>query len=158
MVQEKGGDSEIRRALATDLAEICVDRLVDMERAERAWRVVLSIDESDEGALAGLERIYRTTGRWADLRALCEEQLGHTLDNTRRIGLLYAIADLGETMLGDIDGAVAAYQRALDVDPSLMRAYKSLERLHEGAGRWNELEELLTREQEHHHLAPGVEG
>ena len=148
MVEEKeGSDPEVRRALATDLAEICVDRLVDMERAERAWRKVLAIDESDEAALAGLERIYRTTGRWADLRGLCEEQLDHTLDNARRIDLLFAIADLGETMLNDIDGAIAAYQRVLDVDPSLMRAYKALERLYDGHGRWNELEELLTREQ-----------
>ncbi|HEU5061195.1 MAG TPA: tetratricopeptide repeat protein, partial [Kofleriaceae bacterium] len=150
MVEEKeGGDAEVRRALASDLAELCVDRLVDLERAERAWRKVLAIDASDQTALAGLERIYRTTGRWADLRALCEEQLDHTLDNARRIDLLFAVADLGETMLGDIDGAIAAYGRALDVDPSLMRAYKALERLHEGNNRWSELEELLTREQEH---------
>jgi len=153
MVEETQGapafDPEVRRALAADLAEICVDRLVDMERAERAWRKVLAIDESDQGALAGLERIYRTTGRWADLRGLCEEQLEHTLDNARRIDLLFAIADLGETMLGDTNGAVAAYQRVLDVDPALMRAYKALERLYEGNNRWAELEELLTREQEH---------
>src|SRR5690606_37985520 len=109
---------------------------------------VLAIDPSDTAALAGLERIYRTAGRWADLRALCEEQLEHTLDNARRIDLLVSIADLSETLLGDAPAAVSALTRAIEVDPSLMGAYKGLERLYHGTESWAELEELLAREQE----------
>ena len=148
-VDQQGAPPAVRHALATDLAELCLDRLVDLERAERAWRVVLGLEPVDTAALSGLERIYRTTGRWADLRSLCEEQLEHTLDNTRRIDLLFAIADLSETLLGDAEGAAAAYARALEVDPSLMRAYRSLERILEATGRWIDLEDLLAREQTH---------
>ncbi|HYU16608.1 MAG TPA: tetratricopeptide repeat protein, partial [Candidatus Acidoferrum sp.] len=145
---ERQGDVGIRRALAADLAVLCQDRLADAGRAEKAWRAVLALETGAEPALAGLERVYREAGRWADLRALCQEQLGHTLDSARRIDLLFAMAELSETMLGDVDGAVSAFRQALDVDPSLLRAFQALERLYEAAGRWAELEDLLAREQE----------
>ncbi len=142
------GDVGVRRALAADLATLCQDQLADGPRAEKAWRGVLAVNGGAEVALAGLERIYREAGRWGDLRALCQEQLATTLDNNRRIELLFAIAELSETMLADVDGAIAAYRQALEVDPSHMRAFQSLERLYESSRRWAELEELLAAEQE----------
>jgi golgin subfamily B member 1 len=147
-LEEKSGDVGVRRALAADLAALCQDQLGDADRAEHAWRQVLALETGAEPALAGLERIYRAAGRWGDLRALCQEQLGNTLDNSRRIDLLFAIAELSESMLGDLDGAIAAFRQALEVDPRLPRAFRSLERLLTTAGRWAELEELHAREQE----------
>ncbi|HKE15362.1 MAG TPA: tetratricopeptide repeat protein [Kofleriaceae bacterium] len=153
-LDEKQGDVGVRRALAADLAALCQDQLADGPRAERAWRAVLAVETGAEDALAGLERIYREAGRWADLRSLCQEQLVNTLDNNRRIDLLFAIAELSEAMLADQDGAVSAYRQALEVDPSHAGAFQALERLLEGSRRWAELEELLAAEQD----AVGEEG
>ncbi|HTE55295.1 MAG TPA: tetratricopeptide repeat protein [Kofleriaceae bacterium] len=147
-LEDKQGDVGVRRALAADLALLCQDQLGDTDRAELAWRQVLALESGAEAALYGLERIYREAGRWSDLRGLCREQLTTTLDNQRRIDLLSAIAELSETMLGDLDGAVAAFREVLEVDPSLLRAFHSLERLYKSAGRWTELEEVYAREQE----------
>ncbi|ACY16316.1 tetratricopeptide repeat protein [Haliangium ochraceum] len=154
-------DPKAQRGLAVELAVLYEQRLEDNERAERAWQTVLEL-AADQGvvesrAYDALDRIYRTAGRWRDLRDLLLRREEVTLDDAARKDIVLAICELEEGVLEDRDGAIAAYLRVLDIDPSLDRAYRSLERLLARAERHFELEELLAREGEYAGDATRVE-
>jgi tetratricopeptide (TPR) repeat protein len=143
-------DPVSRRAIAVELAAIYDERLSDTARAERAWLTVLDLamraGDSNARAYNALERIYRGASRWRDLRDLLLRREDSTLDDTARRDIVLAICELEEGVLQNPPGAITAYLRALDIDPSLTRAYRALERLLEQAGRYAELEELHARE------------
>ena len=135
--------------LSTELAEIYDEKLVKPAEAEVAWRRVLDIDAADERAHDALARLLRAAGRWDDLRALLLYREENTLDAAKRREILLQICDLYEGVLDNPAGAMEAYRRVLDVDPTLVRGYKALERLYDAAERWPELEDLLGRELAH---------
>jgi golgin subfamily B member 1 len=150
----EGHDDAVgRRALATELARLYDDSLRTPEKAETAWQAVLELPggdpESDAAAYDALDRIYRTAGRWKDLRDLLLRREDATLDNEVRKSIVLAVCDLEEGVLDNPDGAIEAYKRVLDIDPAYMRAYKALERLHDDKEQYVELEELIGRELEH---------
>ncbi|GAB4566919.1 MAG: hypothetical protein Tsb0020_19040 [Haliangiales bacterium] len=140
----------VQRALAIELARLYDERLEDPERAESAWLEVLDLPsdtaESDARAYDALDRIYRTAGRWRDLRDLLQRREEATADPDQRKAIVLAICEIEEGVLEDLDGAVGAYRRVLDIDPTLTRAYRSLERLLEQTGHFAQLEQLLGRE------------
>jgi tetratricopeptide (TPR) repeat protein len=143
-------DPVARRALAVELAAIYDERLADTARAERTWLTVLDLParagDTNARAYNALERIYRTAGRWQDLRDLLLRREDSTLDQNARKDIVLAVCELEEGVLQNPPGAITAYLRALDIDPGLARAYRALERLLEQAGRHAELEELHARE------------
>lgn len=141
-----GMDPSDQRAIATELASLYDDRIGAPEKAEKAWLKVLSIEPTEERAYDALDRIYRGAERWTDLRDLLLRREDNTLDGDRRKDILLSICDLEEGVLDNATGAIEAYRRVLEVDPSMMRAYKALERLYGEAGKWRLLEELVGNE------------
>lgn len=146
-------DPTARRTLAMELAALYQERLEDPAKAETAWLAVLDLPDdgggSDAAAYAALDGIYRGAGRWRDLRDLLLRRESATLESRERKQIVLAICELEEGVLDDAEGAIAAYQRVLEIDPTLGRAYRALERLYAQAERYVELEELLGRELEH---------
>ncbi len=147
-----GLDRASRLAIAVELAEVYDEKLDDAKQAEPAWQRVLELDDQDPRPYAALERLLRAGERWEDLRALLERRVGH-VDDTEKKKLLLQICDLYEGVLDNDAGAMAAYQRVLELEPgygpSAARAYRALERLYDHAGKWAELEALLGRELGH---------
>src|SRR5262249_54553126 len=92
------------------------------------------------------ERLLRGAERWEDLRIVLEQRVEVTKTAADRKELLLQICDLYEGVLENAGGAMAAYRRVLELDPTSMRAYKALERLYDASGMWHEREELLGRE------------
>ncbi len=149
----EGVDPVALRELAAELATLYEMRLEQPENAEKAWLKVLELESTDEQAYEALDRIYRASDRWGDLRDLLlrrEKTLYEAgLDDEMRKEILLSICDLEESVLDNPEGAMDAYVRVLEIDPTHMRSYKALERLYETAERWRELEDLLGREIDH---------
>ncbi|MBT8495446.1 MAG: hypothetical protein KJO07_20525, partial [Deltaproteobacteria bacterium] len=142
-------DAGILREIAESVAELYDIRVLDPDRAERAWRKVVDIDPTDANAYEALQRLYNSSSRYQELRDLLVERVENTSDADQRKDLLLLVAELDQDVLGDREGAIEAYLGALELDPSLMLAYKALERLYHDGSSWQELDGLLARENDY---------
>jgi golgin subfamily B member 1 len=147
--ESTGLDLRVLHEISTELALLYDDKLSKMAEADIAWRRVLDLDSTDDRAYDALERLLRAQERWDDLRALLLRRETNTLDGNKRKQILLQICDLHEGVLEDAAGAMESYRRVLDLDPSLLRAYKALERLYEADAKWADLEDLIARESQH---------
>lgn len=145
-LESAGADVGVMREVACSMAEIFEVRLGDIDRGEAAWRRVLAIDPTERSAYDALQRILRSGERYRELRDLLAARAEHTSDADRRKDLVLSIAEINQDILGDVDGAIAAYSQVLEIDPSLGLAYKALERLFETGENWPALDALLARE------------
>jgi tetratricopeptide (TPR) repeat protein len=129
------------RALGT-LAQVAFESLRDGERAIRAFHQELEIDPENLDAIAGLEHVLDTLGRYRELAEVLGRRasiLGGERarpDRVRRARLL-------EDPIGDRPAAVEAW-RALARDfGSDEETFAALFRLLSAEARWDELAELV---------------
>ncbi len=140
----KDKQSAVLAEIAAELAEISEHELDDLDRAQRAWQVVLGIHDGDPAANIALERIYRSQQNWPQLRALLVEQAQREADQAQRKTLLFAISELDEDLLEDTDAAIENYQRVLEIDPGDSHAFGALEKIYTERKNWQQLELLLA--------------
>ncbi|MHB1845302.1 MAG: tetratricopeptide repeat protein, partial [Deltaproteobacteria bacterium] len=117
-------------------------RLGEIDRAWSHWKGLLALRPADAEALAALEEIGRGQGpeRLVELmgqRALAEP------DRERRAALFVEMAELRRRALADPEGAETALRFAFDAWPDGTRPYAELVALLEGAGRLDELADLM---------------
>ncbi|MEO8841840.1 MAG: tetratricopeptide repeat protein [Kofleriaceae bacterium] len=148
-LKQKAGAPNDVRSVATELARLAGDRLADRATAEKAWIAVLEVQADAGDAFDALSAAYRADQRWLDLRALLERRAEVTIDEKARLAALLQLAVLEEQMLGEPVRAIAAYRRALELEPATVEAFDALDRLYTEATQWPELEELLARRAEH---------
>ncbi|HEY1552976.1 MAG TPA: hypothetical protein VGG28_34335, partial [Kofleriaceae bacterium] len=145
-LQKAGGQPRELRAAATELAQLAGERLGDRATAERAWLVVLEVEPDAPDAFDSLIASCRADQRWVDLRNLLERRADVTPSEPTRLASLMQLAVLEEQMLADATRAIAAYRRALELDPGNADANRALDRLYTDAKQWPELEALLARQ------------
>lgn len=141
---------ERRAALATDDADARADALLELSRIheedladpEAALDALTRAFDANPQRLdvtAGLQRLYRKTERWSELRGVLERAVGQA-SGADRVRLA---SELGELLAGHIDevpGAKRAFEAALRADPTHLPALRGLERL---ARRTGDTETLL---------------
>ena len=102
------------------------------ERLERAF----ALDPTQEEALNSLERCYTTTRRWEDLVRVLEGAVVLVDDPQERAERLIALAEIFESKVGDLQGAVTAYERLEALLPDDETLVSELARLNEKMGNW----------------------
>jgi len=110
--------------------------------AADAWRKLLEVGPDFE-AMSALEAIYRGEEKWTDVIGVKMQRAEALAEPAERIEELRSIAALWRDPTGDPDGARAAYEKILEIDPTHDEAFSELEKLHNTAGRWEPLVELL---------------
>ncbi|MBI5529001.1 MAG: tetratricopeptide repeat protein [Deltaproteobacteria bacterium] len=128
------------------MAEILETQLVKYDDAISAYRKVLELQASYLPALKALGRIFGKLGRWADLIEMYERELSITEDKDQAVFLLDKIGWTHEEKLGDIENAVKAYRRVLEIVPNHLPAIRTLAKIYATAKRWNDLLELSELE------------
>lgn len=127
------------------LAELYEKDVADAERAADVYKAVVEQDETNLVALAGLERVYRSLQRWPELVDVLEKQLHSVQSERERVGVLLRLATLQEEQFLKSDVAAQRYERALEIDPTELRAYEGLANCYRRLKQWDNLVRCYER-------------
>jgi tetratricopeptide (TPR) repeat protein len=131
-------DGDQRRRLMTRGAVILSDQLSSLSEAIDAWRAVIDEFGPEAEALTAIEKLYESDERWDELGDSYEAHLDIVDDDAERLAMLARLGDLRREHLGDLEGALETYRRALSLDTTHGPSRSALEKL-------LEVEDLPTR-------------
>ncbi|HUQ06344.1 MAG TPA: tetratricopeptide repeat protein [Kofleriaceae bacterium] len=113
--------------------------------ARQALEALLKRDDQVEAVAAILDRHLRSVGDHDALVAVTERRLELPGDPDARLELWNALAEIHETLRGDLKASSATWARALAEDPSNTQLFAPLERLAQARGAWPELAGTLEK-------------
>jgi len=149
---ERASSHSLRGEILMQVASICEELLNDRNRAERVYRRVLVLDESDAElvlpAARALERIYIASGEHAKLAEMLRIQVKLEQGSALRAELFGRLGELCQNVLGDNDGAIAAWKARVEENPDDEQALAALDRLYEITERYRDLVLVLERRRE----------
>ena len=149
---ERASALSLRGEILMQVASICEELLNDRARAERVYRRVLVLDESDAElvlpAARALERIYIAGHEHAKLAEMLRVQVKLEQGSALRAELFGRLGELCQNVLGDNDGAIAAWKARVEENPDDEQALAALDRLYEVTERHRELVSILERRRE----------
>ncbi|MBK9033603.1 MAG: tetratricopeptide repeat protein [Myxococcales bacterium] len=133
-----------------ELAGLVRDHLNDKDRAAELLHQALSVDPSNDDALARYVEHFRER---RDFRGLCD-LYEFSLDNAREAGApvgelvrrLEEIAQICELRLGDVPRALDAWRRIEEHEPGSPKAKEAVRRLSSRAKMWEQLVAVLEGE------------
>jgi tetratricopeptide (TPR) repeat protein len=128
-----------------ELAELQETKFLKRELAADLLERVLEIEPSQPQALKMLERCYHALRDWPKLGRILGIRAEHTFDKKAKVELYELAAEVYESKMADLPGAVDVYLRLLDVDPKHKRALGDLARLYEKLGDWANLATYKAR-------------
>lgn len=130
------------------LGELCETQLASTSRAIDAYQAASDLDDTNQDALAALERLYRRDERWGRLARVLERraELFDADGNTARAATIrHELGELRAEKLGDLEGAISKFEASLDADPNDVDALRALEELYEKSGRADDYLRTLQR-------------
>jgi tetratricopeptide (TPR) repeat protein len=134
-----------RLALMMCIGTICEVRLDSPRRARDVYREVITRDPGHHAALRAIARIDRREGRFEDLLATLQLELGG-LEGREAAVVHIRRGHILEDRLGKPEAALECYRAALEASPGFRPAVDSLHRLLRQLGRWDDLASLLREE------------
>lgn len=138
------GDADLQVGAYRTIATIAESRLADTETARQYYEKILTERGDDRPAFDALERIATAGEKWAALHEVLVRKSDASVGPEERIQLLLRRAELSETKLDDVPGAIDTYDAVLSESESVP-AYQGLERLYQKAERWPDLAALYER-------------
>ncbi len=130
------------------LGDLYETQLASTARAIDAYQAAVDIDDTNDDALAALERLYRRDERWGRLAKVLERraELFEEMGESSRAGVVrHELGTLRAEKLGDLEGAIAKYEATLDTNPADLDTLRSLEELYEKSGRTQDYLRTLKR-------------
>ncbi|MEI7893108.1 MAG: tetratricopeptide repeat protein, partial [Myxococcales bacterium] len=132
-------DAPAKIQLLAKLGALYGDRLANDDGAVGAWRALLALDPNDRRAQDALKKKYLALGRWDDLEVFYVEsgkwdELIRTLEQQEaketaaeaKTSLLFKLAQLWADRKQRPERAAKNYEKALEIDPSSLRAAEAL--------------------------------
>jgi tetratricopeptide (TPR) repeat protein len=120
-------------------------KLGHRDYAIASYQQALALDPKLQGAYDGLGDALYAAERFAELEEMLDKHLAHESDPQKLVELHLLLADLRETRLGKPAEAIAAYQKALELEPDSADALAALERVYRKQGHWRDLAGLLEK-------------
>lgn len=145
LAARSAADPTEERELRTQIAEL----ETDPAKAITAWQTVLDLEPSDAKAMAALEAAYRKSKDWIAVSDLQTRRFGEAQTTAQKLEILAEMAELAEQHRDAPDDAVGHWYAALELEPTMLRAFEELERLLGKLGRWHDVVDLLDRRAEH---------
>ncbi len=139
------GDAMLANTLRLRLGRVLVDEVQRVDDALAEYRAVYESEPDNAIALEALERLYRDTERWRELLNVYGKKRELAADPDERKQILYEIAKLYETQIGEPASAVQTYQAVLEDDPTDAVALEALDRLYQQTEDWEPYADVLRR-------------
>jgi tetratricopeptide (TPR) repeat protein len=145
-----GHISDERRIIETHIrmAELAAKHLDDVEQAELHFRRALEYDARNHTALDKLIAMFESKERTADAVGYLERKAEIVDDTKEKIEIYRRIARTLDERAQDVEGAVAAYKRILELDGTDRVALRELASVYQRAERWQALISIFEREED----------
>ena len=124
---------------------LAVARTGDALRAEECWRDILALDDRNHEALVALEETYRAQKSYGALVDILDRRAGGLDDVVQVAAIRVEIGRIRRDSLGDLDGAIDAFEDALELHPGSEDAIDALESLYDSHGLVADLARILGR-------------
>jgi tetratricopeptide (TPR) repeat protein len=132
-------DPQLASTLYTMSARVYETDLGNVETAIALYRRVLEIDESNLNAAESLERLFRSTERYADLATILQRKATILDEPADKKDALFQAAAIEEDVLGKPEAAIAVYNKVLDLDGDDLRALDALIKQYLSLSRWTDM-------------------
>ncbi|HEY2368162.1 MAG TPA: tetratricopeptide repeat protein, partial [Polyangiaceae bacterium] len=136
-----------KRTLKTKVADTYATHLGRVDEAIASYRALVEEDETDEDAVATLDRVLRAQDRREDLRWLYETRVSRA-ESKKKVELLSEWATLEEEAMGAPDRAAEIHRRILEVVPKNGRSLRALARLLQNTGSTDAAVQMLERDRD----------
>ena len=140
-----------------EMADLATQRLRKPEVCIELWQKVLEGDPENPNALENLAQLYERAREWEPLAEVLETLVAADTDVTsmkqqlQKLGMIYA------DKIGNDEGAIGAFKKLLELDPSDRRAQEQLKRRYVSLGAWDELETFYAANEQWDELIRIVE-
>jgi tetratricopeptide (TPR) repeat protein len=124
-------DEAVQRELWFTLAAVYDEVLDDPRRALEALSQLTTLDPDDEESLERTETLSTLLSDWGTLAEVLEKKAGHSVDEQACAILWLRIGSVRSDMLDNRDGAIAAFERAVEQDPNSTLGVDRLIALHQ---------------------------
>ncbi len=146
-------DPRARYRRYLELGDLYHDRLDRAVDAVYFWRKAMDDRPDDKPVLARLMEAYGEAGDWPSSVKILKRLVRAETDPGKQARFLYAIAQIQGDQLEDPVNAVRTYDKALDADPTMLKAFAAIDELitrsadHERQDRY--YRKMLVRAREH---------
>ena len=141
---------EAKVRLKLEMSAILRDRLDDPEAAAHLVHEVLQLQPDSHLAMEAYQTYFRRKGDFPNLvnlqRYLADQGRVTGMPAVDICALLEEVADTSERRLGDLEGAVEAWQQIAEIHPDTARSQEALDRLATRMHSWQQKIQALTNE------------
>ena len=113
---ETTADPEAQRGFAQKLAVLYETRLHDPKRAIERYRRVRELPGDEMVALSALDRLLSKSGATNELAEVLEREAEVASEPTEQAEFLFRLGELRSSALYDLDGALMAFKKALELN------------------------------------------
>jgi tetratricopeptide (TPR) repeat protein len=139
-------DRDQRVFLLDRIGILAEEKLNELGRSTQAYQRILELVPGHIQAIRTLSRLAMKQENWEDVLRMFELEVEATEDQKEIVAILHRAGVVTEEKLGDIQGAVALYEKVLTLSPTYLPALGSLGRLYHQLGRWEDLFSMYKKE------------
>jgi tetratricopeptide (TPR) repeat protein len=143
---ERISDHETRRTYLFKLGRLEEDDLGVPAHAVATYRRILELEPQNIEAIHAIQRSAERAGLWLDLAQALETEAGFTRDPALLLGLWHRIGEVYERKIADYGAAQAWYRKVIERDDCHVPTQRSLARMFNLLGRWDELIDVYKLE------------
>ena len=140
-------DPQSASEIYAEIGRIRLEHLDDFDAGMASLIRAFDLDATTAGVASQLERLYRKNEDWNGLRSVLE-RAGREGPTGKRAHCLASLGEVLEQRFDDEEGALTAFESALDLDPECALAHQGVERIIHASGNQDELLRICEREAE----------
>lgn len=145
-VLERAPNKSYQLTYLFKLGSLWEDALGDPSQAAYTYRRILHLDPHNLGAIHALQRATERAGQYRELVEALELEVREAKEPNVEAGLLHRAGVILDEKLGDLDGALARFNKIIQQDAGHATTLASLARIFHREGRWSHLYDVYQKQ------------